>query len=88
MDAGGTYLPISHGRMDPRIVLGQSSPKVEVVAVLACLFRAHHLRVRKESGEGSEIARRRLIKCINDVNLEILLRMRDADRVELICTEA
>lgn len=56
--------------------------------MLACIFKAHRLGVKKGYGEGNEAARRRLIKCINNVNLEILLRMKDADRVKLIRTEA
>lgn len=80
-----TYFPWSDG---PQNCPGAKFSRVEAVAVLGCLFRAHRLGVKKESGEGKEDARRRLIECINDVNVEILLRMRDADRVRLICTEA
>lgn len=80
-----TYFPWSDG---PQNCPGAKFSRVEAVAVLACLFRAHRLGVKKKAGEGKEDARRRLIECINDVNLEILLRMRDADRVKLICTEA
>lgn len=80
-----TYFPWSDG---PQNCPGAKFSKVEAVAVLACLLNSHRLGVKQEPGEGTEAARERVIKCINDVNLEILLRMRDADRVKLVCTEA
>lgn len=79
-----TYFPWSDG---PQNCPGTKFSKVEVVAVIACLFRYHRIGVKKGAGEEDEAARSRVVKCINDVNLEILLRMRDADRVKLTCTE-
>lgn len=80
-----TYFPWSDG---PQNCPGEKFSKVEFVAVLACLFRKNRLEITKMPGEGNEAARDRVIRCINDVNLEILLRMRDADRVKLTCTAA
>lgn len=80
-----TYFPWSDG---PQNCPGAKFSKVEAVAVLACLLKSHRLGIKKGPGEGGEAARERVIECINDVNLEILLRMRDADSVRLICTEA
>ncbi|ROW18393.1 hypothetical protein VPNG_00168 [Cytospora leucostoma] len=83
--AAHTYFPWSDG---PQNCPGAKFSKVEAVAVLACISKDHRLGIQKESGEDEETARKRITRCINDVNLEILLRMRDADRVNLVCTEA
>jgi cytochrome P450 len=80
-----TYFPWSDG---PQNCPGEKFSKVEAVAVLACLLKSHRLTVKKLPGEAEETARERAIKCTNDVNLEMLLRMRDADRVKLVCTKA
>lgn len=80
-----TYFPWSDG---PQNCPGEKFSKVEAVAVLACLLKEHRLGVKKLPGEEEETARERVIKCTNHVNLEILLRMRDADRVKLVCAKA
>lgn len=80
-----TYFPWSDG---PQNCPGAKFSKVEAVAVLACLLKTHRLGIKREPGEGENGARERLIECINDVNLEILLRMRDADRIKLVCMKA
>ncbi|KAG8166372.1 hypothetical protein KVR01_002061 [Diaporthe batatas] len=80
-----TYFPWSDG---PQNCPGEKFSKVETVAVLACLLKSHRLRVKKFPGEAEEAARERAIKCTNNVNLEILLRMRDADSVRLVCEKA
>ena len=80
-----TYFPWSNG---PQNCPGAKFSRVEAVAVLACLLKSHRLGVKKESNEAEEAARERVVSCINDVNLEILLRMRDADRVKLVCSKA
>ncbi|KAK7745048.1 hypothetical protein SLS53_003283 [Cytospora paraplurivora] len=67
-----TYFPWSDG---PQNCPGAKFSKAEAVAVLACLFRAHRLGIKKEPGEGEEVARNRITGCINDVHQEILLRM-------------
>ncbi|RYP44229.1 hypothetical protein DL768_009293 [Monosporascus sp. mg162] len=81
----GTYFPWSDG---PQNCPGKKFAEVEAVAVLACLFKTHRLHVKAEVGESQEAARRRALDCTNDVNMEMLLRMTNADRVRLICTEA
>lgn len=78
-----TYFPWSDG---PQNCPGEKFSKVEAVAVLSCLFGTHRLGVKREAGEGEDAARKRVVSCINDVNLEMLLRMRNADRVKLTCT--
>lgn len=61
---------------------------MEATAVIALLFSSHRLSVRTEVGESVVVARKRALNCVNHVNMEILLKMVDADQVKLICTEA
>lgn len=77
-----TYFPWSSG---PQNCPGEKFSKVEAVAVLATLLKTHRLGVKQRPGETRDAARERAIKCTNNVNLEILLRMRDADSVKLVC---
>lgn len=79
------YFPWSDG---PQSCPGKKFAEVEAVAVLACLFKSHHVAVKKEAGESEDMARKRVERCVNDVNMEMLLKMTDADRVRLICREA
>ncbi|RYP77928.1 hypothetical protein DL769_003301 [Monosporascus sp. CRB-8-3] len=79
-----TYFPWSDG---PQNCPGKKFAEVEAVAVLACLFKTHRLHVKEEAGESQDAARRRAIDCTNDVNMEMLLRMTNADRVRLVCRE-
>ncbi|CAH0038150.1 unnamed protein product [Clonostachys solani] len=73
----------------PQICPGRRLSEVEAVAVLACLFRAHRLRIKKDSdGESDEATYERFDKCVNDVDLVMLVRLKNADQVTLICEEA
>ncbi|KAI0146292.1 putative cytochrome P450 [Xylariaceae sp. FL1272] len=72
----------------PQICPGKKFAEVEAVAVLACLFRTHRLAVQKQAGESESAAIQRAIECSNDVDLEMLVRLRDADRVTLVCRAA
>ncbi|KAF2964629.1 hypothetical protein GQX73_g8934 [Xylaria multiplex] len=72
----------------PQICPGKKFAEVQAAAVLACLFKTHRLEVKKYSGESDSVAAKRANDCSNDVDLEMLVRMRDADRVTLICREA
>ncbi|TGJ81736.1 hypothetical protein E0Z10_g7023 [Xylaria hypoxylon] len=72
----------------PQICPGKKFAEVQVVAVLACLFRTHRLTIKKQAGESDDAAIKRANDCSNDVDLEMLVRLRDADRVNLICSEA
>ncbi|KAL9108133.1 MAG: hypothetical protein Q9227_007110 [Pyrenula ochraceoflavens] len=76
------YFPWSDG---PQNCPGKKFAEVEAVAVLACLFQSHYVIVKREAGESEIDARNRVENCVNDVNMEMLLRMTDADRVRLIC---
>jgi cytochrome P450 len=71
----------------PQICPGRRLSEVEAVAVLACLFKTHRLRIKKGEGESDEAAHRRFEKCLNDVDLVMLVRLRDADQITLVCEE-
>ncbi|KAH9905463.1 cytochrome P450 [Xylariomycetidae sp. FL2044] len=78
-----TYFPWSDG---PQNCPGKKFSEVEAVAVLACLFGRHRLRVKRLVGESEGAAQQRALSCTQDVNMEMLLRMANADQVPLICT--
>ncbi|KAI1074872.1 cytochrome P450 [Whalleya microplaca] len=80
-----TYFPWSDG---PQNCPGKKFAEVEAVAVLACIFKTHRLHIMKEVGESNEAAQQRALDCTNDVNMEMLLRMTNADQVKLICRAA
>ena len=46
--------------------------EVDAVAVLACLFRAHRLSVKKVEGKSDKDARKRVESCIKDINMKML----------------
>ena len=78
-----TYFPWSEGLQN---CPGKKFSEVEAVAVLAWLFREHRVevvRAREDDEETEAEARKRAEDCANDVDQELLLRMRDADRVKL-----
>ena len=60
---------------------------MEFVAVLARLLRHHRLEVVKEPGESIEKARKRVLATLEDCDLELLLRMKDADKVRIRCVQ-
>ncbi|KAK5629361.1 hypothetical protein RRF57_005076 [Xylaria bambusicola] len=65
-----------------------SAAEIQVVVVLVCLFKAHRLAIKKQPDESEGAAIKRATECSNDVDLEMLVRLRDADRVNLVCYEA
>lgn len=46
------------------------------------------MTVKKKIGESESAAVRRANDCSNGLDLEMLVRLRDADRVTLVCSEA
>ncbi|KAF2993645.1 hypothetical protein E8E14_000795 [Neopestalotiopsis sp. 37M] len=72
----------------PQICPGKRFAEVEAVAVLASVFKEHRLHIKKNEGESDGAAYKRFEKCVNDVDLEMLVRLRDADQVTLICEKA
>ncbi|KAH8891773.1 cytochrome P450 [Thozetella sp. PMI_491] len=81
----GVYFPWSDG---PQNCLGKKFAEVEAVAVLATLFERNRLEIVKKEGESVDAAKMRTMQCVNEVDLELLLRMRDADKIKLRYREA
>lgn len=77
-----TYFPWSDG---PQNCPGAKFSQVEFVAVLACLLRDHRVNAIQNPGESFEQTRKRILATAEDVDMEMLLRMKDADRVPLVC---
>lgn len=78
--AQSTYFPWSDG---PQNCPGAKFAQVEFVAVLACLLRDHRIGVVQEKNESYEEARKRALDTTEDCDMELLLRMRNADKVRL-----
>jgi len=78
----GTFFPWSEG---PQNCVGKKFSQVEAAAVLACVFRAHRIRVKAGVGETENISRRRAQDCVDDVNYDFLLKMNHPERVKLEC---
>ncbi|KAK8040140.1 cytochrome P450 monooxygenase [Apiospora rasikravindrae] len=73
----------------PQSCPGKKFSEVEVTAMTACLFKAHRLSIkRKYEGESDKAVYKRFEKCIADLDLIMLVRLRDGDQVTLVCTEA
>ena len=73
----------------PQICPGKKFAEVEAVAVLAYLFQGHRLLVKTHHvRESDDVVRKRVDRCLNDVDLEMLVRLRDADQVTLVCEQS
>jgi cytochrome P450 len=76
-----TYFPWSDG---PQNCPGAKFAQVEGVAVLAGLMRSHRIEiVRERDTESFEEAKERLTRCVEDCDMQLLLRMRNAERVKV-----
>jgi cytochrome P450 len=80
--APNTYFPWSDG---PQNCPGARFSQVEFVAVLACILRDHRVSIIRRPGESFEQAKERALATTEDCDMELLLRMRDADKVKLAC---
>jgi cytochrome P450 len=78
--AQSTYFPWSDG---PQNFPGAKFAQVEFVAVLACLLRGHRVGIVREPNESFESAKKRALATTEDCDMELLLRMRNADKVQL-----
>jgi cytochrome P450 len=76
----GTYLAWADG---PQVCPGLKFSQVEFVAVLACMFQSCKIEIIRLEGEGEEAMRERVMKVLNDVDFQLLLRMKNAERVQL-----
>ncbi|KAB8205709.1 cytochrome P450 [Aspergillus parasiticus] len=77
-----TYFPWSDG---PQNCPGNKFSQVEFVAVIASLFRHHRISPVANAGETFQQTRERVLATTRDVDLQLLLRMKDAERVHLEC---
>lgn len=77
-----TYFPWSDG---PQNCPGAKFAQVEFVAVLACFLWDHRVVIVPGPSESSEKARNRALATAEDCDMELLLRMRNADNVKLAC---
>lgn len=57
------------------------------MAVVAMVIKRCKLGVVREKGESEEQARRRALGVVNDCDFSLLLRMREAGKVGLVCEE-
>lgn len=77
-----TFFPWSDG---PQNCPGAKFAQVEFVAVLACLLRDHRVGIVHNPNESFEKAKQRVLASTEDCDQELLLRMRNADQVRLVC---
>ena len=75
-----TYFPWSDG---PQNCLGAKFAQVEFVAILACLLQDHRVGIVHEPNESSESARKRALATTQDCGQELILGMRNPDKVRL-----
>ena len=80
----GSFIPWADG---PQGCVGKKFALVEGAAILACLFRSHRVRLKKEAGETEEQVRKRAQDCANDVNYQLMLRMNYVNQVKLECVK-
>lgn len=78
-----SFFPWSDG---PQNCPGKKFAEVESVAVLAGLIRSHKVEIKPNEGEVAGAALDRLSNVIEDVSMEMLLKMKDPDRVRLLYT--
>ncbi|TGO80900.1 hypothetical protein BPOR_1551g00010 [Botrytis porri] len=83
--AGSTFFPRSDG---PQNCPGQKFSQVEFATVLTVLLRDHKVSVVQNDNESPWKAQERALAVTQNCNLELLLRMRDADQVRLIWKKA
>ena len=78
----GTYSPWSDG---PQNCHGAKIAQVEFVAVLACIMRDHRIRIIQKPNESWVQAQKRALAATEDCDLGLLLRIRNADQLRLVC---
>ena len=83
--AKGTFFPWSDG---PQDCPGAKFSQVEFVAVIARLLREHRYTAVQRRGESWEDTRKRILQTTGEIDLEMLPKMKDANRVRLVCKRA
>jgi cytochrome P450 len=77
-----TYFPWSDG---PQNCPGLKFSQVEFVAVLALLLQKHRLKAVTHLGESTEQTQIRVLSIVNDCDAQMLLRMKKADQIRVLC---
>ncbi|KAJ5560258.1 cytochrome P450 [Penicillium frequentans] len=77
-----TYFPWSDG---PQNCPGVKFSQVEFVAVMGMLLKNHRIHPIAASGETQEQLRNKIWDAVRDVDMVLLLRMKDSHRVQLRC---
>ncbi|KAE8383847.1 cytochrome P450 [Aspergillus bertholletiae] len=77
----GTYLPWSAG---VQVCAGRKFAQVEIVAVIASLFREHRMRPVLKDGEDFEKAQARILKSTTDSYQLLVMQMRDPDSTQFV----
>jgi cytochrome P450 len=80
--SSNTYLPWSDGTQN---CPGRKFSEVEFVAVIALLMQDCKLSIVREEGQSEEQAKKRAVRIVNDCDMQMLLRMRDAGQLKLKC---
>jgi cytochrome P450 len=80
----GTFIPFASG---PRVCPGAKFAQVQFVAVIARIFRQHRCSPLLLDGETIKDATKRVHEVVDDSNINLTLKMRNADRVRLIWEE-
>ena len=76
----GNFIPWAAGQ---RVCPGKKFAQVEFVAVIAKLFMKHRVSPVLESGETLAMASERVKKCVLDSGIEIVLKMKHPEKVQL-----
>ncbi|OJJ97552.1 hypothetical protein ASPACDRAFT_32477 [Aspergillus aculeatus ATCC 16872] len=79
--ARSSFLPWSDG---PQNCPGNKFSQVEFVAVMATLLRTHRVDAIAKPGESFRETQARVLATTQDVDMLLLLRMTDADRVRMV----
>ncbi|RAL05359.1 cytochrome P450 [Aspergillus ibericus CBS 121593] len=77
-----SYFPWSDG---PQNCPGNKFSQVEFVAVMATLFQGHRIDAIPLPGESPQATQARVLATTQDVDMQLLLRMKHADRVRMRC---
>jgi cytochrome P450 len=75
------YLPWGVG---PRSCPGKKFAQVEFVAVIAHLFRRHHVKAIMEPGETMQAMKKRIFEVLDDSSLAVTIKINHPEKVQLV----
>lgn len=76
----GTYFPWSDG---PQNCPGEKFSRVEAIATISSFLREHRVKIIPQAGESAAQAIHRAQGVLEDCDLTLLVRMKDADSIKL-----